>query len=77
MKRDIAKAIEEYRSKFGLLNNSTGAFYPTDVQQILELSEAEGANRQYVIVTNALEAGFIIGCRYQSRQDRKRKKRAK
>lgn len=73
MKRDIAKAIEEYRRKFGQLNGKTGAFYPTDIEQILALSEAEGVNRLYRIITDALEAGFIIGCRYQARRDRKRK----
>ena len=61
--RDIKKNIEEYNKKFGG-NTGNGAFYATDLMQIKETAEGERrGDREFVLISNALRAGFMIGYR--------------
>ena len=62
MKRDLKKHIAEYRRKFLDKQSRTtrGQFYYTDFQQINEIT-GHGENRDYLLVWNALQAGFMIG----------------
>lgn len=68
MKRDLKKAIANYKSKFGSETRSKAAFYPTDYWQIKDMSD-----NSFDLVTNALQAGFMIG--YQAAQREARKSR--
>ena len=64
MKRDLHKAIEEYKTKYYNRSDGKGAFYVTDVNQIKELSESRDTKETlYNAIGNALEAGFMIGYR--------------
>lgn len=77
MKRDITKALAQYYERFKKHPAGEGAFYPSDVMQIIERNKEEGSDLLYRSITDALEVGFIIGCRYQARQDRARRARGK
>ena len=73
MKRDITKALAAYYEKFEKRANNEGAFYPSDVIQIIDRNKDSGSDAIYKAITDALKIGFIIGARYQYRQGRKRK----
>ena len=61
--RNINKAIEDYNKKFGS-GSAEGAFYCTDVEQIRQTAEgAQLGDRDYILITNALRAGFMVGYR--------------
>lgn len=76
MKRDITKSIEEYNKKFGG-NTGNGAFYATDLTQIKETAEGETrGDREFVLISNALRAGFMIGYR-KGQSDAKKREAAR
>jgi hypothetical protein len=56
--RNIKRSIDQYKNTFGKTNNTEGAFYLSDYQQILSMS-----NNNFELVSNALRAGFMIGYR--------------
>jgi hypothetical protein len=56
--RNIKRSIEQYKDTFGKKNDNEGAFYLSDVQQLLDMS-----NSDIELVSNALRAGFMIGYR--------------
>ena len=61
MYRDLSKAIRAYRKRFGNAPNNTGAFFCSDVMQIVEMCDAKGVAKAYDVAMRALEAGFWIG----------------
>lgn len=64
MKRDINKAIQEYKKNYEGRSDGTGAFYMDDLRQIQATAEGmSGFDRDYELITNALMAGFMIGYR--------------
>lgn len=72
--RNINKAIEDYKKNFGGAG-SNGAFYATDVQQIRDTARGELWNdREFTLISNALQAGFMIGYRKGKADARKGKK---
>ena len=61
--RDINKAIADYKKKFGATNKG-GAFYATDLMQIRDTAEGDTrGDRDFILISNALRAGFMIGYR--------------
>ncbi len=69
MKRDLQKSIEAYKTKYYHRADSKGAFYVGDVNQIIELSEAETTKETlYKAIENALYAGYMIGYRTAKRE---------
>ena len=61
--RNMEKAINDYQAKFSG-NTGNGALYMTDIMQIRDT--AEGAvlgDRDFILISNALQAGFMIGYR--------------
>lgn len=72
--RNIFKAIEDYKKNFGG-NSSNGAFYTTDIQQIRDTARGELWNdREFTLISNALQAGFMIGYRKGKADAKKGKK---
>jgi len=73
MRRSMKKAIEEYERRFVRVpenvNRGRGAFYVSDSCQLLEMSRDK-----YELLTNALEAGFMVGYRL-GRKDQKEGRR--
>ena len=70
--RDINKAIADYQKKFGG-NSAEGAFYAADVKQIRDTAEGlAGNNRDFELISNALQAGFMSGYRKGQADARKR-----
>lgn len=64
MKRDINKAIQEYKKNYEGRSDGTGAFYMDDLRQVQATAEGmSGFDRDYELITNALMAGFMIGYR--------------
>ena len=75
MRRDIAKAIEEYKQRYSGKNGKEAAFFISDTNQIMELSADDTpGNMLYNIIFNSLEAGFMIGYRKAQRDARKNSK---
>lgn len=69
MQRDLQKAINEYKRKYYERKDSKGAFYAGDINQIMELSEAETTKETlYKAIENALYAGYMIGYRTAKRE---------
>ena len=61
MKRDINKAIQEYKKNYEGRSDGTGAFYMDDLRQIQATAEGmSGFDRDYELISNALRAGFMI-----------------
>lgn len=61
--RNMEKAISDYQAKFGG-NSGNGAFYTTDVRQIYDMAEgADLGDRDFMLISNALQAGFMVGYR--------------
>lgn len=56
--RNIKRSIDQYKNTFGKKRNKEGAFYVSDVQQIMDMSASD-----FDLVANALRAGFMIGYR--------------
>lgn len=78
MKRDLRKAVEDYRKKYYNSNSQEGQFYYSDIVQLKEMAE-EGAKGNYSeILYNAigcsLQAGFMIGYKKAVRDAKNRKK---
>ncbi len=72
--RNIKKNIEEYNKKFGG-NTGNGAFYVNDVMQIRDTAEGNTrGDRDFILISNALRAGFMIGYR-KGQADAKKGKR--
>ena len=62
MKRDLVKDIQTYKEQFE--GTGAGAFYVDDLRQIRETAGSlQGADRDFELITNALQAGFMIGYR--------------
>lgn len=82
MKRDLKKAVQDYRAKYYNTNSpyGDGAFYVSDIYQIKELAEeAAGVARftpevLYNAIVFSLEAGFEVGYRKAVRDAKKHKK---
>ena len=69
MKRDLQKAIEEYKTKYYHRTDSKGAFYVGDIKQIKEISKANNPNETLInAIENALYAGYMIGYRTAKRE---------
>ena len=61
--RNIRKNIDEYNKKFGATNKG-GAFYATDLMQLRDTAEGvTRGDRDFILISNALRAGFMIGYR--------------
>lgn len=61
--RNMEKAINDYQKQFSG-NSGSGAFYTTDVKQIYDMAEgADLGDRDFMLISNALQAGFMIGYR--------------
>ena len=61
--RNIEKAISDYQAKFGN-NTRNGAYYTTDLLQIRDAVEGlTGGERDFELISMALQAGFMIGYR--------------
>lgn len=61
--RNMEKAINDYQAKFGG-NSGNGAFYMTDVMQIRDTAEGDTrGDRDFILISNALQAGFMVGYR--------------
>lgn len=74
MKNRIPKAVQDYQKRFYGADNNEGAFYDSDFLEILEISGGgTDINTLYKAISNALEAGFMIGYRKAQRDYRKRK----
>jgi hypothetical protein len=59
----MEKAINDYKAKFGG-NSAEGAFYMTDVMQIRDTAEGNTrGDRDFILISNALRAGFMVGYR--------------
>lgn len=71
--RDINKAIADYQKKFGGNTKNGGAFYATDLMQIRDTAEGDTrGDRDFILISNALRAGFMIGYRKGQADARKR-----
>lgn len=71
--RNIFKAIEDYKKKFSG-NSTNGALYMTDILQIRDTAEGmAGGDRDFELISNALQAGFMIGYRKGKADARKGK----
>ena len=75
MKDRVKKAVEDYNRKYMLSANNEGAFYATDINQIVEMTQPKGSvtDFTYALIVNALKAGFMIGYRKAQRDARKKK----
>ena len=63
MRRNITKNIEEYNKRFGGTTGN-GAFYATDLMQIRDTAEDDTrGDRDFILISNALRAGFMVGYR--------------
>lgn len=62
MKRDLRKALKEYDKSFGG-NDGRGAFYLSDLDQILDITEFKRRFDVPGTIHAALKIGFIIGRR--------------
>ena len=74
--RSMIKAIQDYQKKFGG-DTGNGAFWATDVMQIRETAEGDTrGDRDFILISNALRAGFMVGYR-KGLADAKKKKTGK
>lgn len=62
MKRDLRKALKEYDKSFGG-NDGRGAFYMSDLDQILDITEYKRRLDIVGTIHTALKIGYIIGRR--------------
>ena len=61
--RHMEKAINDYQKQFSG-NSGSGAFYTTDVKQIYDMAEGAAlGDRDFMLISNALQAGFMVGYR--------------
>ena len=58
--RDLIKTRNSYREMSMKTGNKKYQFYPSDCQQILEMSLENGGGMSDIAI-NALEVGFMIG----------------
>ena len=70
--RDLTRTRENYREMLKKAGNKKYQFYPSDCQQILEMSLENGGGKSDIAI-NALEVGFMIGYR-AAKNDMKRGK---
>lgn len=69
MKRDLQKAVAEYKTKYYRRMDNKGAFYAGDVNQILNMSKSDTTSETlYNAIENALYAGYMIGYRTAKRE---------
>lgn len=66
--RNIKRSIDQYKNTFEKKRTKEGAFYSSDIQQIMDMS-ASNFDR----ISNALMAGFMIGYRKGREHEAKRK----
>ena len=72
--RSMEKAINDYQAKFNG-NTGDGALYMTDILQIRDTVEGlTGGDRDFELISNALQAGFMIGYRKGVKDSRERAK---
>ena len=74
MPRDLQKTINEYKRKYYNRKDSKGAFYASDIRQIMDISFEESkspAESRIDAISNALYAGFIIGYKAAKREQTK------
>lgn len=71
MKRNLQKAITDYKKTFGG-NDQRGSIYTSDLEQIIAISTPAGSTLPdpYKLASNALRAGFMIGYRTAKREKR-------
>lgn len=71
MKRDLQKAITDYKKTFGG-NIRRGSIYTSDIEQIVSISTPAGSTLPdpYQLAGNALRAGFMIGYRTAKKEKR-------
>ena len=73
--RSMEKAINDYQARFNG-NTGDGALYMTDILQIRDTAEGlTGGDRDFELISNALQAGFMIGYRKGQTDAKKRKSR--
>lgn len=76
MKRDLQKAVQDYRTKYYGADNKhgKGVFYVSDLQQIKEMALARSGDSYpetlYDAIVYGLEAGFMVGFRAAKREKR-------
>lgn len=76
MKRDLNKAVSNYKAKYERTNSTESVFYISDIVQIKEMSETRRASETLLnAIYNALMAGFMIGYRKGQKDSRKKLKR--
>lgn len=68
MNRDLNKYIAEYEHLFRKSKGNRGAFYASDINQIVEISK----NDSVVATFKALRAGFMIGYRAAKAETRRK-----
>ena len=69
--RNMIKAIDDYKKKFSG-KTAEGAFYTTDFMQIRDTAEGvTRGDRDFILISNALRAGFMVGYR-KGRADAKK-----
>ena len=71
MSRDLNKYIEEYMKKFEDTGSSKGAFYAQDITQIYERNR-DKKDAAFYMISDALEAGFMVGYKYAKREANKK-----
>lgn len=72
-RRNIKKAIEEYKTKHRDRPYGSCSFYADDVRQLLDLVEhGSHREREFTLAGYALEAGFVIGHRRGMKDARER-----
>ena len=69
MRRDAKKEISKYKRLFGNESGNKGAFFYTDVCQILDMvKDSDSKDKTIAAIYNALMVGFMVGMRYGQRQ---------
>lgn len=67
MQRDLKRYVADYQQTFLKKNGRRGAFYMSDVEQIVEMS-----NDLVVAAYCALQAGFMVGYRAAKAEARRK-----
>ena len=72
--RNIAKLLDEYQRRFSGSRKNRYAFRRSDLRGVMDLSIIDGKMDTFALVSNALEAGFIVGY-HAAVQDAKEKEK--
>lgn len=59
--RNIAKLLDEYQRRFSGSRKNRYAFRRSDLRGVMDLSIIDGKMDTFMLVSNALEAGFVVG----------------